>query len=113
MREAESLSDNASVIEKPTIEITVNGEAYQLAGDSTVVDLVDALKLASERLAIELNLSILPRAAWSETKLKDGDRIEIVHFVGGGWYLLLLSRWGGAGICSLLNLGNNSSHVAR
>jgi thiazole synthase len=78
------LSDNTGMIELPTIEITVNGDAYHIGGDSTVIDLVNTLKLASERLAIELNLSILPRAAWSETKLKDGDRIEIVHFVGGG-----------------------------
>jgi sulfur carrier protein len=78
------MSDNTGVTELPKIGIIVNGEAYQMGGDSTVTDLVNILKLASERLAIELNLSILPRTAWSETKLEDGDRIEIVHFVGGG-----------------------------
>jgi sulfur carrier protein len=78
------MSDNTGVEEGSIIEITVNGEPYRIAEESTVIDLVNALALAAERLAIELNLSILPRAAWDETKLKAGDRLEIVHFVGGG-----------------------------
>ncbi|HKX27811.1 MAG TPA: sulfur carrier protein ThiS [Blastocatellia bacterium] len=69
---------------KETIEITVNGDPYQTAPGSTVTDLVDELRLASERVAIEFNRSLLPRAVWSETILSAGDRLEIVHFVGGG-----------------------------
>jgi thiamine biosynthesis protein ThiS len=42
------------------------------------------LNLTAERLAIEYNLDILPRSAWTETKLRAGDKLEIVHFVGGG-----------------------------
>jgi len=72
------------VEQRPAIEITVNGEPRQIAADATVADLVTELKLTPERLAIELNLSILPRNAWSETKLRAGDRLEVVHFVGGG-----------------------------
>ena len=67
-----------------TIEITVNGEAHQLSLGARVTDLIKQLDLAPERLAIELNLSILPRAKWAEIELKPGDRLEIVHFVGGG-----------------------------
>jgi thiamine biosynthesis protein ThiS len=67
-----------------TIEITVNGEARRLSPGARVTDLVNQLELAPERLAIELNLSILPRAKWAETELRSGDRLEIVHFVGGG-----------------------------
>jgi len=67
-----------------TIEITVNGEPQQLSPGSRVTDLIKQLELAPERLAIELNLSILPRAKWAETELKSGDRLEVVHFVGGG-----------------------------
>jgi thiamine biosynthesis protein ThiS len=67
-----------------TIEITVNGDAHQVGLGARVTDLVKQLELAPERLAIELNLSILPRAKWAETELKPGDRLEIVHFVGGG-----------------------------
>lgn len=67
-----------------TIEITVNGEARQIDQGARVTDLIKQLELTPERLAIELNLSILPRAKWAETELRPGDRLEIVHFVGGG-----------------------------
>ena len=67
-----------------TIEVIVNGEAHQVNPGARVTDLVKQLELAPERLAIELNLSILPRANWAETELKPGDRLEVVHFVGGG-----------------------------
>jgi sulfur carrier protein len=72
------------VTEKLTIEIIVNGEPYQIAENSQVSDLVNELKLPPERVAIELNLSILPRAKWDETVLCAGDRLEVVQFVGGG-----------------------------
>jgi thiamine biosynthesis protein ThiS len=68
----------------PKIEIIVNGAPHQTASDSTVTELITALQLTPEQLAIELNLSILPRRAWAETRLQSGDRLEIVHFVGGG-----------------------------
>ena len=67
-----------------TIEVVVNGDACQVSQGARVTDLVNQLELAPERLAIELNLSILPRAKWAETELRPGDRLEIVHFVGGG-----------------------------
>ena len=70
--------------EQLTIDITVNGEPYRIAEGSKIIDLVDQLKLAPERLAIEVNLSIVPRGAWADTRLFAGDRLEIVHFVGGG-----------------------------
>jgi thiamine biosynthesis protein ThiS len=67
-----------------TIEIIVNGDLRQAPLGARVTDLVKQLELAPERLAIELNLSIVPRAKWAETELKPGDKLEIVHFVGGG-----------------------------
>jgi thiamine biosynthesis protein ThiS len=70
--------------QSPAIEITVNGDTRQIPPDSSVTDLITALELSSERLAIELNHNILPRHAWAETRLQSGDRLEIVHFVGGG-----------------------------
>lgn len=70
--------------ERKTIEIIVNGDHYRIAENSNVSDLIDELKLIPQRLAIELNLSILPRAAWPETTLCEGDKLEIIHFVGGG-----------------------------
>ena len=66
------------------IEISLNGEPRQVAPELTVAGLVAELQLAPERLAIEYNCSILARRAWPETKLRGGDRLEIVHFVGGG-----------------------------
>ncbi|MEK7833734.1 MAG: sulfur carrier protein ThiS [Acidobacteriota bacterium] len=70
--------------EQNIIEVTVNGEARQITTGSSVTDLITLLELTAGRLAIELNLSILPRAAWTETALVAGDKLEIVHFVGGG-----------------------------
>ena len=67
-----------------TIEITINGEPRSIAAGSSITDLVTLLDLTAQRLAIELNLSILPSPAWAETKLQQADKLEIVHFVGGG-----------------------------
>lgn len=47
-------------------------------------ELITHLKLAPERLAVELNQRVVRRVEWPETLLKEGDRVEIVHFVGGG-----------------------------
>lgn len=78
------MAHNHGVNKQDTIEIIVNGEARQSPSGARVTDLVKQLELAPERLAIELNLSILPRSKWAETELRSGDRLEIVHFVGGG-----------------------------
>jgi len=66
------------------ITITVNGENRAANPGSTVVDLLRELGLNSGRVAIERNLEILPRPQWPETQLAQGDRFEIVQFVGGG-----------------------------
>jgi thiamine biosynthesis protein ThiS len=66
------------------ITITVNGENRVANPGSTVVDLLRELGLNSGRVAIERNLEILPRPQWPETHLAQGDRFEIVQFVGGG-----------------------------
>lgn len=65
------------------VKLTINGEAT--ASDAaTLAALVESLGMKSDRVAIELNREIVPRGQWAETPLKDGDRLEIVHFVGGG-----------------------------
>ena len=66
------------------IDIIINGDSLLVIRSARVTDLVKQLELAPERLAIELNHTILPRAKWAETELRQGDRLEIVHFVGGG-----------------------------
>jgi sulfur carrier protein len=67
-----------------TIEVIVNGKSQQVAAGAMVTDLISTLNLAPERIAIELNHSILPRGVWARTALSAGDQLEIVHFVGGG-----------------------------
>lgn len=67
-----------------TIEITVNGESQQVPNDLDVPRLLAHLGIRAERVAIERNLEILPRANWAVTQVASGDRYEIVHLVGGG-----------------------------
>jgi thiamine biosynthesis protein ThiS len=66
------------------MRVIVNGEDRVFDGVKTVAALVDALKLDGRKLAIERNLEIVPRSAYDRIVLCDGDRIEIVHFIGGG-----------------------------
>ena len=64
--------------------IEVNGERRDVPDALTLDGLVKSLSLAPERLAVELNQGVVRRADWPATTLREGDRVEIVHFVGGG-----------------------------
>ena len=64
--------------------LTVNGESRSFAGVGDLAALVAALGLDPRKVAVERNLEIVPRSAYGRTRLADGDRIEIVHFIGGG-----------------------------
>jgi thiamine biosynthesis protein ThiS len=66
------------------LRVQVNGEIRELPEELTLSELVNQLALAPERLAIELNREVVRRARWAETVMRDGDQVEIVHFVGGG-----------------------------
>lgn len=66
----------------PTIEL--NGESRSVTDGDTVSTLVAALGLVPQQIAVEKNREIVPRAAYDRTPLRDGDRLEIVTFVGGG-----------------------------
>jgi thiamine biosynthesis protein ThiS len=66
------------------LKIQVNGEPREFPVDLTVEGLVLALDLQPARVAIELNRSVVRRNQWVATTLREGDRVEIVHFVGGG-----------------------------
>jgi sulfur carrier protein len=66
------------------ISIVVNGEKHETKPGAMVADLLVTLGLDSGRVAIERNIEILPRPAWTETPVEPGDRYEIVQFVGGG-----------------------------
>ena len=66
------------------MQITLNGEPYELAQPLSVADLLDQLEIDGRRVAIEYNLAILKRFAFPQTIVSEGDRLEIVNFVGGG-----------------------------
>jgi thiamine biosynthesis protein ThiS len=66
------------------LNITVNGEPRSFQAPADLAALVSALGLDWRKVAIERNLEIVPRSAYGRTPLADGDRIEIVHFIGGG-----------------------------
>jgi sulfur carrier protein len=69
--------------------LRINGEERNFADpapatDFTLSSLIESLEMKPDRVAVELNRDIVPRDRWQQTHLKDGDRLEIVHFVGGG-----------------------------
>lgn len=66
------------------IALTVNGEDRAFDGPAVLAALVRALGLDPRKVAVERNLEIVPRSLYDATPLADGDRIEIVHFIGGG-----------------------------
>ena len=65
------------------MRIFVNGEEQTIESTSVLAYLKE-IEIDPQRVAVELNLDILPKGEYDTTQLKDGDRIEIVHFVGGG-----------------------------
>lgn len=64
--------------------LTINGQAREFGAAATLEELIAELGLKQDRVAVEHNREIVPRAQWAATALADGDRLEIVHFVGGG-----------------------------
>ena len=66
------------------MRLTINGEARELQPVRTLAELIVQLELDTRKVAVERNLEIVPRSLHAETPVADGDRIEIVHFIGGG-----------------------------
>jgi len=66
------------------LRVELNGEPKELAEGTTLHSLIEQLSLAPERVAVELNRDVVRRADWPATRLSEGDRVEVVHFVGGG-----------------------------
>ena len=66
------------------LRVELNGEPKELDEGATLSTLVAQLSLAPERVAVELNREVIRRADWPAARLSEGDRVEIVHFVGGG-----------------------------
>jgi thiamine biosynthesis protein ThiS len=66
------------------MNLIINGEVRQFDSALTVSALLERLGMKPDRVALELNRELVPRERWTGTQLADGDRLEIVHFVGGG-----------------------------
>lgn len=66
------------------MKVKINGEEREIKENINLTELLKVLELPSERLAVEVNLNVVRRLNWEETKLNEGDKIEIIHFVGGG-----------------------------
>ena len=76
------------------LRVKINGENRDISDQSTVNDLVAELSLSPARIAIELNGQVIRRTEWMQTLLAEGDRLEIVHFVGGGCEAELVTSLG-------------------
>jgi thiamine biosynthesis protein ThiS len=66
------------------MQLLINGEARDFDPPLTLASLLEHLGMKPDRVAVELNRTIVPREKWAESNLSEGDRLEIVHFVGGG-----------------------------
>lgn len=70
------------------MKLQINGEERTFDEQCTLARLLESLGMKPDRVAVELNRYIVPRDRWAETILNDGDKLELVHFVGGGQELL-------------------------
>ena len=66
------------------MQIQLNGETHGLSGVSDIAGLIASLGLDGRKVAVERNLEIVPKSTYADTPVIDGDRIEIVTFIGGG-----------------------------
>ncbi|MCJ1886874.1 sulfur carrier protein ThiS [Pseudomonas sp. LA21] len=66
------------------MRIQLNGESFELPDGQTVANLLERLDLTGKRVAVELNLDIVPRSQHAATALSEGDQVEVVHAIGGG-----------------------------
>lgn len=66
------------------MKVTINGEIKQLESEVSLSRLLELFSLPSQRVAVEVNREVVRKQAWDATIVQDNDRIEVVHFVGGG-----------------------------
>ena len=66
------------------MQIVMNGDPLEIVAGSSIESLLKQLDISRDRVAVELNADIVPKADYEKQLLSDGDKIEIVHFVGGG-----------------------------
>lgn len=66
------------------MRVFINGEVKEIAGEVSLIELLAKFSLPRERVAVELNQAVVRKKDWETVRVKDADKIEIVHFVGGG-----------------------------
>ena len=64
--------------------ITLNGKPHDLGGEQTIVELIDTLSVKANQVAVAVNGEVVRRRQWPETRVRDGDVVEVVRAVGGG-----------------------------
>ena len=70
--------------QKEMISVIVNGEARAIPGGSSIAAMLQAIGLDPRKVAVEHNLEVVPRSTFEDVEVSEGDKFEIVHFVGGG-----------------------------
>jgi thiamine biosynthesis protein ThiS len=84
MTKYEARQMTTDIIEDETVAISINGEPRRCSAGLSVAGLIRELGLEPKKVAVERNLAIVPRSTHDQVMLTEGDRLEIVHFVGGG-----------------------------
>jgi thiamine biosynthesis protein ThiS len=74
----------AAIATDAALVLSLNGEERRVPAGTTVAGLLEQLRLDRRKVAVERNEAIVPRSAYAETSLAEGDQLEIVHFIGGG-----------------------------
>ncbi len=72
------------LIKMPSVEIFVNGECLQVPSGCNVTEMLEHLKIAPDRVAVELNKTLVRKRDWAATLVQGGVHVEVVEFVGGG-----------------------------
>ena len=75
---------NSKLLYSIAMHLFINGDQKTFDAPLSLAQLIEQLGMKSDRVAVELNREIVARADWAQTRLNDGDRLEVVHFVGGG-----------------------------
>jgi thiamine biosynthesis protein ThiS len=66
------------------MKVIINGEAKEIVGELSLNELLEHFTLPQERVAVELNREVVRKKDWENVKINDGDKLEVIHFVGGG-----------------------------
>ena len=72
------------------MNIIVNGEELNIKSNTTVEELLDKLEIKDKVMAVAINMEIVKKDKWNSHIIKENDKLELLHFVGGGWFIITL-----------------------